>query len=90
VPLWGVQIEPLADCHRGAVTGLASAPDCKHLVSCGRDGSVRVWAAAAGQLVGKRDLGGCLTCCTTAVGSAAAGAAAKPVLAVGSEAGVVR
>lgn len=83
-----VQIEPLADFHVGPISGICSAPDGQHLLSCGSDGSVRVWAATAGQLVGKLDLGGRLSCCTAALG--AADTPSKPVLAVGSEAGVLR
>lgn len=80
-----VQVEPLADWHVGAITGIAAAASGSHLVSCGMDGSIRVWAAAAaGQLVSKRDVGGHLTCC------AAAGGAGGGVLAVGSQAGVLR
>jgi WD40 repeat protein len=82
------QIEPLADYHVGPITGICSSPDGQQLLSCGLDGSVRVWAAAAGQLVGKRDLGGKLTCCAAALG--AADMPSKPVMAVGSEAGVLR
>lgn len=83
-------MEPLADFHAGHVTGLAAAPDGAHIVSCGSDGSVRAWATATGQLVGKRDLGGRLTCCATALGNTAGAAASKPVLAVGSEGGILR
>jgi WD40 repeat protein len=83
-----VQIEPLADFHVGPISGICSAPDGQHLLSCGSDGSARVWAAPSGQLVGKRDLGGRLSCCAAALG--AAEAPSKPVLAVGSEAGVLR
>lgn len=74
----------------GSITGIAPSPDGNHLLTCGLDGSVRAWAAASGQLVGKRDLGGRLTCCAVAMGAAAAGIASKPVMAVGSEAGVIR
>jgi WD40 repeat protein len=91
--LWCVQIEPLADYHVGPITGICSSPDGQHLISCGLDGSVHIWAAAAaaaaaGQLVGKQDLGGKLTCCAVALG--AADMPSKPVMAVGSEAGVLR
>jgi WD40 repeat protein len=78
-----VQVEPLADWHVGSITGIAAAPTGAHLVSCGLDGSIRVWAAAAGgQLVSKRDAGGQLTC----------GAASSDgkVFAVGSNTGVLR
>lgn len=85
-----LQVDPLADCHIGPITGLAAAPDGAHISSCGSDGAVRVWAAASGHLVGKRDLGARLTCCAVALGSTAAAAASKPVLAVGSEGGVIR
>eukprot|EP00878_Enallax_costatus_P029568 GHUV01032079.1.p3 GENE.GHUV01032079.1~~GHUV01032079.1.p3 ORF type:complete len:114 (-),score=44.22 GHUV01032079.1:1040-1381(-) len=85
-----VQVEPLADCHTGPITSLTAAPDGAHIISCGMDGSIRVWAAATGQLVGKRDLAGRLSCCAAALGSSAAAAASKPVMAVGSEGGFVR
>jgi WD40 repeat protein len=88
VVLLCVQIEPIADYHVGAIRGICSSPDGQHLLSCGLDGSVRVWAAAAGELVGKRDLGGKLTCCAAALG--AADVPSKPVMALGSEAGVLR
>lgn len=84
------QVEVLADSHTGPITGLAAAADGAHIISCGSNGSIRVWAAATGQLVGKRDLGGKLTCCAVALGSSAAAAASKPIVAVGSEGGFVR
>lgn len=80
-----LQVEPLADWHVGPIAGVAPASTGAHLISCGLDGSIRVWAAAAGgQLVSKRDVGGQLTCC------AAAGGAEGALLAVGSRAGVLR
>lgn len=79
------QVEPLADWHTGAITGLAAAYTGSHLISCGVDGSIRVWAAAAGgQLVSKRDVGGRLTCC------AAHTNASSSLLAIGSWGGVLR
>lgn len=79
------QVEPLADWHVGAVTGVAAAATGAHLISCGLDGSLRVWAAAAGgQLVSKRDVGGQLTCCASWTGPEGS------LLAVGSRAGVLR
>jgi WD40 repeat protein len=78
-----VQVEPLADWHVGSITGVAAAPTGAHTVSCGLDGSIRVWAAAAGgQLVSKRDVGGQLMC----------GAACSDgkLFAVGSKTGVLR
>jgi WD40 repeat protein len=79
------QVEPLADWHVGAITGVAAAATGAHIISCGMDGSIRVWAAAAGgQLVSKRDVGGQLTC------SAASTPADGSLLAVGSKAGVLR
>jgi hypothetical protein len=55
------------------------------MLSCGADGSIRVWAATAGgALVNKRDVGGQPTCC------AAAHANGHSVLAVGSRLGTVR
>lgn len=77
-----LQIEPLADCHVGAVTGLAHHPDGQHMLSCGADGSVRVWHTTDGSLVGKRDFGASLTCMVAA--------SCKHLVAVGSETGVVR
>lgn len=80
-----LQVEPLADWHVGPITGIAPAPTGAHLISCGVDGSLRVWAAAAGgQLVSKRDVGGQLTCCAASSGAGGA------LLAVGSRAGVLR
>jgi hypothetical protein len=78
-----MQLEPIAMCHAGAITGLAAHPDGEHFLSCGLDGSLRVWQAASGQLAGRLDVGGRLTC------MAAAGPG-SPLLAVGSEAGTVR
>lgn len=81
----GLQVDPLADWHVGPITGIAPAPTGAHLISCGVDGSIRVWAAAAGgQLVSKRDVGGQLTCCTSSGGAEGA------LLAAGSRAGVLR
>jgi len=80
---WGAaSVEPLVDCHNGAVTGVAAHPDGAHVLSCGVDGSVRVWEAVRGQLRGRRDVLGRLTSIAAAPGRALA--------AVGSVGGVVR
>ncbi len=78
-----VQIQPLVDCHVGHVTGVAGHPDGRHVMSCGDDGSFRVWDVSSGQLVGRRDLGGRLTCMAAAVDGSG-------LVALGSEAGVIR
>lgn len=79
------QVEPLADWHVGAITGVAATATGAHLVSCGLDGSIRVWAAATGgQLVSKRDVGGQLTCSVACMGPDSS------LLAVGSKVGVLR
>lgn len=79
------QVEPLADCHAGEITGVAPLPGAPgQLLSAGTDGSLRVWdAAAGGQLVGRAD-------CPGAQLTALAACGARAVAAVGSAAGVLR
>jgi WD40 repeat protein len=79
-------VEPLADCHAGAITGLAALPGgAGKLLSAGEDGSLRVWdAEAGGQLAGRRDFAGARL---TAV---AAASGRRALAAVGSGSGVLR
>lgn len=76
-------ITPLADCHVGGVVGVAAHPDGKHLLSCSVDGRVCAWSAADGQLAGRLDLQGVLSCLAVPRGG-------RCIAAVGSDAGVVR
>jgi WD40 repeat protein len=50
-PAAGKAVRELAPGHLNGLTGLAWHPDGRHLASCGRDTTVRVWDAAAGKLV---------------------------------------
>lgn len=78
-------MEPVADCHAGAITALRALPSSPgKLLSAGNDGSLRVWdAAGGGQMCARRDLAACRP-------TAMAACATRGLVAVGSHGGVLR
>lgn len=77
-----METAPLASYHYGRVTALAPLVDGQHVASAGIDGSVRLWDCAQGVLAGKCHLQGAQL--------ALAAAPTRPLLAAGSDAGVLR
>ncbi|KAG2447457.1 hypothetical protein HYH02_007780 [Chlamydomonas schloesseri] len=73
----------VVDCHTGRLAGVVPHPGGGAFVTTGSDGSVRVWSATDGALLGRKQL----SSAQTALAAAAPGAS---LVAVGSETGVVR
>jgi len=77
-----INCDVVGEYHRGTVTGAKPHVDGAHVVTCGADGSVRVWDCATGALAGKCHVSGGQTCLAAAPNRA--------LVAVGSDAGVLR
>lgn len=73
----------LCEAHTGAVAAMRTHPTLRgHVVSCGADGTLRVWDTEAGSCVSRRTFSSAQTamgCCP-----------GRPLLALGSETGVIR
>ena len=54
MPESGKEMFTQEEAHAKGVTALASYSDCRHIVSGGGEGSVRVWQIGSGQYSGKR------------------------------------
>lgn len=79
----------LTQSHVGQVAGMVPAPWGQGLLSCGADGSLRVWSAGSGEVLASRTFSSALTGLAVTAGGRQQGAA-PPLAAVGSETGVLR
>jgi hypothetical protein len=73
----------LVDAHVGPVTGMVPHPSSAAVISCGEDGSMRVWDGPTGKVQACRVCPAALTCI-------AAAPYGMPILAVGSQTGALR